>query len=589
MNRKLQLLLISIILVATNVSSQKYDFNWLIGYSSIPKKDSVEGHTMLNFNTNSGQLEFKFDKNKNIEFFGGNALSFSDKDGYYLMSFNGFLIEDGFGNKVINSDSICYFDECWILEQSSIFIPDIENPNEYFLITVHLNDFDVNGGKLSFINLKKTSDNHLILNSERKILIVDTLNPGQLTACKHANGRDWWILAFEDSLNIYYNILIDKNGPKVIGKNRVNGLSKTDGSGYACFSNNGKYYMTYLSDSEVFLPYRIFDFYEFDRCTGTLFNHQRRIYPYLKYDGEGSDVSCAFSPDSKLLYICESDSLFQFPISEDGILGERVLIDVYDGYQSHLFGPNFAPTKFRQLQLAPDGKIYCNPTWLQTREYGVINKPNNPGKACDFRQHSLRMPALKYTSPSFPNYRLGPIDGSSCDTLGIDNIPWCWWRYDQDTSKPLCFEFTDLSAYEVAEWYWDFGDGTQNRDTSPFHCFPKNGVYKVCLIVKNQNGADTLCRTLNIGITGTHNNEYKDIQTELFPNPASDYFVLNIPDYIPEHMMLNLINAQGELVLSQRVFQGSNVIELLEIPSGLYLLQLKDQNGLMKTEKLVIE
>ena len=65
MNRKLQLLLISIILVATNVSSQKYDFNWLIGYSSIPKKkDSVEGHTMLNFNTKSGQLEFKFDKNK---------------------------------------------------------------------------------------------------------------------------------------------------------------------------------------------------------------------------------------------------------------------------------------------------------------------------------------------------------------------------------------------------------------------------------------------------------------------------------------------------------------------------------------------
>jgi hypothetical protein len=24
--------------------------------------------------------------------------------------------------------------------------------------------------------------------------------------------------------------------------------------------------------------------------------------------------------------------------------------------------------------------------------------------------------------PNFPNYRLGPVDGSACDTLGIDNI-----------------------------------------------------------------------------------------------------------------------------------------------------------------------
>ncbi|MBK8297084.1 MAG: PKD domain-containing protein [Saprospiraceae bacterium] len=97
-----------------------------------------------------------------------------------------------------------------------------------------------------------------------------------------------------------------------------------------------------------------------------------------------------------------------------------------------------------------------------------------------------------------PNYRLGPLDGSTCDTLGIDNIPWAWWRHDQDTSDYLNFEFTDLSAYEVTDWEWNFGDGMVSTLQNPLHRYSQKGVYDVCLIAKNKNGADTLCKTLNV-------------------------------------------------------------------------------------------
>ncbi|MBK7233635.1 MAG: T9SS type A sorting domain-containing protein [Saprospiraceae bacterium] len=191
-----------------------------------------------------------------------------------------------------------------------------------------------------------------------------------------------------------------------------------------------------------------------------------------------------------------------------------------------------------------------------------------------------------------PNFRLGPVDGSSCDTLGIDNIPWAWWRYDQDTSRYRCFEFVDLSGYlteeSEPEWYWDLGDGTQSRDTSPIHCFEKDGVYEVCLIVKNKYGSDTLCRTLNVGTSATNDEGKIEIKSDIFPNPASDHFVLNVYDYLPESMYLYLINAQGQTIRRERVFQGSNVIDIEQLPAGVYSVVIYERGAVVKTEKIVV-
>ncbi|MBL7821874.1 MAG: T9SS type A sorting domain-containing protein, partial [Saprospiraceae bacterium] len=115
------------------------------------------------------------------------------------------------------------------------------------------------------------------------------------------------------------------------------------------------------------------------------------------------------------------------------------------------------------------------------------------------------------------------------------------------------------------------------------------GVYDVCLIVKNHNGADTLCRSLNLGTTHTSGDNNLKMQIEIFPNPANDYVVINLIDYIPQRLVCTLFNSQGVKVLSQRIFQGSNTIDLESISTGLYFVQLGDINGMMKTEKLVIE
>ena len=92
----------------------------------------------------------------------------------------------------------------------------------------------------------------------------------------------------------------------------------------------------------------------------------------------------------------------------------------------------------------------------------------------------------------FPNYRLGPLDGSPCDTLGLDNFPVAKWRYEIDDSTDLQgIRFTDLSYFNPEVWHWDFDDGWTSSETRPVHRYDAPGRYHVCLTVSNENASDT--------------------------------------------------------------------------------------------------
>ena len=78
------------------------------------------------------------------------------------------------------------------------------------------------------------------------------------------------------------------------------------------------------------------------------------------------------------------------------------------------------------LQLAPNGKMYCS-TWNGgLYAYHVINYPDLKGDSCKFIYGG--QPTLTANSdvvPNMINYNLGPLTGSSCDTIwptGIENL-----------------------------------------------------------------------------------------------------------------------------------------------------------------------
>jgi len=73
-------------------------------------------------------------------------------------------------------------------------------------------------------------------------------------------------------------------------------------------------------------------------------------------------------------------------------------------------------TYFGYNQLGPDGRVYIGTT-NGCDILHVIDYPDSSGLNCNFLQNYLKLPCRNSNVPTFPNYNLGPLYGSACDTL----------------------------------------------------------------------------------------------------------------------------------------------------------------------------
>jgi hypothetical protein len=241
--------------------------------------------------------------------------------------------------------------------------------------------------------------------SKNNFIAVDTLEIGKISAVRHANGRDWWIVTKRFYYDKFYAILVTPDSIYTpVEYNLEVPLSAIGGQ--ACISPNGRYYAAF---SNLAHQLRIYDM---DRCSGKLENYRQ------KFITNRTAGSTSFSPNSRFLYISSIDTLWQFDMQAQDVLASQTFIANYDGYLDSSL-TNLNPTIFWWHWLAPDGKIYIV-TGNQSRKLHVINKPDLLGQLCDFQQHSVNLPAVNLkTIPATVNYMLKQLPGSPCDTLGV--------------------------------------------------------------------------------------------------------------------------------------------------------------------------
>lgn len=234
-----------------------------------------------------------------------------------------------------------------------------------------------------------------------------------VTAARHANGRDWWVIIPGRTNNIFYLFLVSPEGVKgpMVQNKQETWITGHTSSWAAAFSPDGsKYIRTTFSK-----PPRIVLF-DFDRCTGTL---QNPIVLNVPDTLESLYAAWpAFSPNNRYLYIQNlKKRLFQYDTWASDISTSVIKVGEYDGF---LDSASFLYTTFHSLTNGPDGKIYmaCGEG---SRYLHIIHSPDSAGLKCDFRQHDLKLPTyFAFFMPSFPHYRLYDLSGSPCDTLNIN-------------------------------------------------------------------------------------------------------------------------------------------------------------------------
>ncbi len=405
-----------------DLRAQKHDYNWMMGYEN--------GGT--NFEFGGMRLDFNFKPPKVISVNMGGGYTFtnasaccSDSTGSLLYYSNGMSIKNKINQIMENGDTINP-GEIWKrarMSNSGYFglspfsLPQPGHPNIYYLFhqgteftlardNVYWKylyytkiDMNANGG-LGKVIVK----NQVLMDSS---LIV-------ASATKHANGQDWWILCAYTGSTQHYTYLLDTQGIKGPFIQDIGPAFDTiELVGVSLFSPDGQKYVRHNGRREMRL-------YDFDRCSGSLSNLRFISRPSNRV---GVDF-LIFSPNSRFLYANRGNPGCVVATTDTEADDLVASFDTLMPWENNYF-PADSPfqTNYGIGSLAPDGKIYY-PTFSSTKRMNVIHRPNLPGLAADVEEAGLEL--TRYNNgwaPVFPNYRLGRLLGSPCDTLGFGGDP----------------------------------------------------------------------------------------------------------------------------------------------------------------------
>ena len=407
---KLLYSILFLLLVPKFVLSQNQDKLWLMGYGCCSLNFSG-----INMDFRSGILVIS-PVVRHFNFMETNG-QICDSTGNTLFCSNGIYVANALYDTMLNGSGLnpsayttAQNQYGLHLPQANLVIPMPGDSSKYYLF--HETSDDYNNTFATFYLYYSIIDMNLDgglggVVQKNTVLMNDTLVEGELTACKHANGRDWWLLTHKLESDTFYKFLVTPTGiqgPWVdeTGARRINYFGQT------VFSPDGRKFAYYEPNKDL-------DVWDFNRCTGILSN---LIHVDIN-DSMGAG-GIAFSRSGRYLYVSSVNYVYQFDMQATDVPGSLMTVAVYDGFTN----AGFFPTVFYQMLLAPDDKIYINST-SGVQDYHVINYPDSIGLACDLQQHSIHLPGYSKSLPNHPNYFLGAEHGSVCDSLtsGVPTIP----------------------------------------------------------------------------------------------------------------------------------------------------------------------
>ena len=339
-----------------------------------------------------------------------------------IQGFYGTYIRNNSDSSLKNSDSV--YSRAWYKQH--VIIPFPTNDSMYYLI--HAPVTGNNGFYYSIIDMSQDSGRGAVIQKNVQLQGSTFWANDGITAIKHGNGRDWWVMVrdWQNYNNKFYYYSVTPAGITLDHVQYIGDTVKSsfyrieasdDGEKVACIANQG-----------------LISVFDFDRCGGWLSNEIN-----IEYQNPNTNLipwywDCELSPNKRYLYVSQAYSdfdttnyLLRFDLQAANIPASRDTL--YAGEESAVAG---------LIELAPDGKIYwaCayNPPGTffypypdSTHNYitdnlSVINYPDSSN--CDFQPFSFYLGGKRtyYGLPNNPNYELGRLYGSPCDTLQWTNL-----------------------------------------------------------------------------------------------------------------------------------------------------------------------
>ncbi len=364
----------------------------------------------------------------------GTCVSIADSTGLLFYGFTkpstGF-----YSAKIINRNNVLMDGGDSIVGSSwyneLMIIPNPAGNNRFYIfhLTASLGLGGANNGLFySVVDLNYNNGLGKVTAKNQHLITTDYMTDA-MAAVKHGNGRDWWMVCKPTYVganlipsDTFYVYLVTPDSIHEPMKQRI-GTDRGWGLGNFTFSNTGDKLSVVRSDG-------IIEVFDFDRCSGLLSN--ANIISDSLWVTDGSFMGSAFSPNDSLLYVIKGLYYPFYLLQYDIYSQDKDTIAQITGTQTVLKRGR-TPSHIR---LAPDGKIYMTAAYTDTLGYiyfpyadscyfpenmylGVINNPNVKGVGCNFNNFGFYLGGKRtyWGLPNNPDYELGALAGSGCDTL----------------------------------------------------------------------------------------------------------------------------------------------------------------------------
>ena len=357
----------------------------------------------------------------------------------------------------------------WSSTQSALIVKKPQSNNIYYIFTTpapYLNGGD-RGFRYSTVDMSLNGGLGDVIS--KNVFLHDPVTE-KLTAVRHANGCDIWVIAHEWRSNNFLAYLIGPSGvistPVTSNIGTVHEGNSFNVIGQMKVSPDGsKLALALYAD-------QIIELFDFDKATGLVSNPITFLLPLvpLPLVPPPSTYGVEFSPDGSRLYGTTKNGpdgfIYQWDLmagSPSAIIGSRMLI-----------GNSLGQSGIGSLQLGPDGKIYC--ALILYSFIGAINNPNALGAACNFVHDAVSLNG-KRSIIGLPTFMQSHF-----------HAQFSYAYANTCLGDSTFFSMTDTSNADSVAWiFGDTASGPFNTsaDFNPFHIFNAPGTYTVQLIKYN--------------------------------------------------------------------------------------------------------
>jgi len=360
--------------------------------------------------------------------------------------------------------------------QPTIILPKPGDHTRYYVFTSdsYRNINGDNGLNYTVLSVSTTTGEGGV-NSLNHNLLPDNMD-GRLTAVKHANGKDYWLIAHRWESNEFCAFRVHGGG---VDQNYVSstvGSNHTDANnllGFMKASPDGSRLAVSLYESGIV------EIFNFNTQTGSVSTTMTSPPDY--YGAYGLE----FSADNSKLYLSTLDyaniipafpsDLYQFDLAAADVFGSAVSVST-----------STDDFRYAGLQLGRDGRIYMAKSINSidhSDSLGVIYNPNRAGLTCNY--NSLNGADLAF-------YLGGKESFWGLPNVVQSFVDWPHFTYDSVCDGDISI-FRVNNQANIDNATWDFKDPAGSSNTADFlnptHAFSGDGQYNVA-VTESYGGLD---------------------------------------------------------------------------------------------------